>query len=116
MVVLVAARHFATDSVDGQRSRPSGVTRFDLLNVVGSSPARLASPEADNPARSARASIAAQIWACVSIAACGGIAIEGKPGAGTIIRSLGIITSTIWQSHCEATGAAVVLEQGGGGH
>ena len=42
----VACSTFATDSVDGQRRRPSGETRFDLLNVVGSSPAFLASPEA----------------------------------------------------------------------
>ena len=32
---------------DGQRGRPSGVMRFDLLNEVGSSPAFFASPEAE---------------------------------------------------------------------
>ena len=33
-VVPVAAKAFATDSVEGQRVRPSGVMRFDLLKVV----------------------------------------------------------------------------------
>ena len=47
----VAASDLATDSVEGQRARPSGVTRFDLLKVVGSRPAFLARPEADRPAR-----------------------------------------------------------------
>ena len=47
---------FATDSVDGQRGRPSGVMRFDLLNVVGSRPDFLASPDGDSPARAARRS------------------------------------------------------------
>jgi hypothetical protein len=41
--------------------------RFDLLNVVGSRPARRASPEAVNPARAARRSMADQTCACVSI-------------------------------------------------
>ena len=40
----MAASALATDSVEGQRARPSGVMRFDLLNVVGSSPERLARP------------------------------------------------------------------------
>src|SRR5688572_14140441 len=62
----VAASALATDSVDGQRARPSGVTRFDLLNVVGSRPERLASPDADSLARTARRSSAVQIWLCVS--------------------------------------------------
>jgi len=35
--------------------------RFDLLKVVGSSPARLASADGDSPARAARRSIAFQI-------------------------------------------------------
>ena len=67
-LVLVAASALATDSVDGQRWRPSGVMRFDLLKVVGSSPAFLASPEAVSLLRAARRSSAFQIWACVSIA------------------------------------------------
>src|SRR5258707_9648451 len=66
-VVLVAASDFATDSVEGQRARPSGVMRFDLLNVVGSSPAFLARPEAERPARAASRSRAFQIWAWVSM-------------------------------------------------
>src|ERR1700757_3861628 len=51
--LLVAASALATDSVEGQRSRPSAVTRLDLLKVVGSRPAGRASPEGDNPARAA---------------------------------------------------------------
>ena len=59
--VSVADSDFATDSVEGQRARPSGVMRLDLLKVVGSSPAFLASPEADRPARAASRSMAVQI-------------------------------------------------------
>ncbi len=66
MELLVAASALATNSVEGQRSRPSGVMRLDLLKVVGSRPARLASPEADSPARSASRSSAVQIWSWVS--------------------------------------------------
>ena len=44
-LVLVACSDLATDSVDGQRGRPSGVTRLDLLKVVGSRPAFLARPD-----------------------------------------------------------------------
>src|SRR5215467_10426112 len=66
-VAPVAASDFETDSVEGQRARPSGVMRFDLLNVVGSRPARLASPDADSPARAASRSIAVQICACVNM-------------------------------------------------
>ena len=65
--VLVAAKALAMDSVEGQRARPCGVTRFDLLKVVGSRPARRASPEADSPARAARRSMADQTCAWVSI-------------------------------------------------
>ena len=67
-VTFVAVSDLATDSVEGQRSRPPGVIRFDLLKVVGSSPARLASPDGYNPARAASRSIAVQICAWVSIA------------------------------------------------
>jgi hypothetical protein len=66
-LVPVAASAFATDSVDGQRGRPSGVTRLDLLNVVGSRPAFLASPDGVRPERLARLSIALQIWLWVSM-------------------------------------------------
>src|SRR3954469_2139675 len=69
-VVLVAASDFATDSVEGQRGRPSAVIRFDLLKGVGSSPAFLASPEADSPARAARRSTAFQISEWVNIWRC----------------------------------------------
>ncbi len=65
--VPVAASALAIDSVEGQRARPCGVMRFDLLKVVGSSPARRASPDADSPARAARRSMADQTCACVSI-------------------------------------------------
>ena len=54
-LVPVATSALATDSVDGQRARPAGVTRFDLLNVVGSSPARLARPDGERPARDSQA-------------------------------------------------------------
>jgi hypothetical protein len=67
-VTPVACSDFATDSVEGQRGRPCGVTRFDLLNVVGSSPAFLASPDADRPARAASRSTAFQMSEWVSIA------------------------------------------------
>src|SRR5262245_37338241 len=69
MLTPVAASALATDSVDGQRDRPSGVTRFDLLKVVGSSPDFFASPDGDRSARAARRSRAVQIWLCVSCAA-----------------------------------------------
>jgi hypothetical protein len=42
--------------------------RFDLLKVVGSRPAFLASPEAERPARAARRSTAFQMSEWVSIA------------------------------------------------
>src|SRR5688572_33070288 len=64
----VAWSDFASDSVDGHRARPSGVMRFDLLKVVGSSPARLANPDGDSLERAANRSSALQIWACVSMA------------------------------------------------
>ena len=63
MVVPVAASALATDSVEGQRGRPSGVMRFDLLKVVGSRPDFLARPDGESPARAARRSSAVQIWA-----------------------------------------------------
>ena len=69
-VTPVACSDFAIDSVEGQRGRPSGVMRFDLLKVVGSSPAFLASPEAERPARAASRSTAFQMSAWVSIARC----------------------------------------------
>src|SRR6185312_582676 len=65
----VAARDLATDSVEGQRGRPSGVMRLDLLKVVGSSPAFLARPEGVSLARAASRSRAVQIWLCVSMPA-----------------------------------------------
>src|SRR6266571_4305808 len=67
MELLVAASALDTDSVEGHRSRPSAVMRLDLLKVVGSRPERLASPEGDNPARSASRSSAVQIWPWVSM-------------------------------------------------
>ncbi len=48
IVAPVASSTLAIDSVDGQRNRPSGPSRFDLLNEVGSRPARRASPEGVN--------------------------------------------------------------------
>src|SRR6476619_2233886 len=66
-LVPAACNALATDSVDGHRCRPSGVTRLDLLNVVGSRPAFLASPDGDSLARAASRSIAVQIWLWFSI-------------------------------------------------
>src|ERR1700733_9087459 len=67
MLVPVAASALLIDSVEGQRARPDAVTRLDLLNVVGSRPARRARPDAESPARAARRSIADQTCVCVSI-------------------------------------------------
>src|SRR5690606_39449567 len=61
MSVCIACRILAMLSVEGQRGRPSDATRLDLLNVVGSSPALRARPEAVRWLRSARRSIAAQM-------------------------------------------------------
>ena len=44
----VASMILASNSVDGQRGRPSAESRFDLLKAVESRPARLARPEADS--------------------------------------------------------------------
>src|SRR5690606_33397037 len=63
----VASMILAMDSVDGQRGRPSADCRLDLLKAVESSPARLASAEADREWCAARASIAAQTRSCESI-------------------------------------------------
>src|SRR5258706_9888717 len=57
----VAASTLARLSVEGQRSLPSRVTRLDLLNVVGSRPARRARPEAVNPLSEASRSSARQM-------------------------------------------------------
>src|SRR5262249_41272904 len=67
MLVPVAASALASDSVEGQRGRPSRVMRFDLLKVVGSRPDFLARPDGDSPAAAARRSRADQTWAWVSM-------------------------------------------------
>ena len=59
-VAPVARRILEIDSVEGHRSRPSGLVRFDLLKLVASRPALRASPDAVMPWRAANASIAAQ--------------------------------------------------------
>ena len=51
-------------SVEGQRSRPSLLTRLERLKAVASSPATRASPEAVKPCRAASASMASQIALC----------------------------------------------------
>src|SRR5258708_14115811 len=84
----LAASAFASDSVEGQRSRPSAVMRLDLLKVVGSRPERLASPAGDSPARSASRSHAVQIWAWVSLGGALGCFAMGRPGP-----DLGVVTS-----------------------
>src|SRR5437660_3806061 len=89
-VVLVAASDFATDSVEGQRWRPSGVMRLDLLKVVGSSPARLASPDADSPERAASRSRAFQICAWVSMSCP--LVRESRERGRNLVKQVGIIT------------------------
>ncbi len=49
LVPAGAATQLSIDSVDGQRSRPSGLVRLDLLKLVASSPALRARPEAVIP-------------------------------------------------------------------
>jgi hypothetical protein len=97
MELLVAASALDTDSVDGHRSRPSGVTRLDLLNVVGSRPERLANPEGDSPARSASRSSAVQIWSWVSVRGAFGCLAMGQ-----LRQKLGIITSINRRPQCGA--------------
>src|SRR5262249_56045176 len=52
---------------EGEGGGAAGVRGFGVLKVVGSRPARRASPEAVNPARAARRSMADQTCACVNI-------------------------------------------------
>src|SRR6187399_267715 len=78
----VAASALEIDSVEGQRARPSGVMRFDLLKVVGSRPDFFASPDGDKSERSASRSRAVQIWWWVS----GALAIPVSFRVETIIR------------------------------
>src|SRR2546423_15538643 len=85
MVVPVADNAFATDSVEGQRARPSRVMRFDLLKVVGSSPDFLASPDGESPARVASRSRAVQILAWVNMA---GPPPEGETGEAGIFSKI----------------------------
>jgi len=54
-------------SVLGQRGRPSGVNRLDLLKAVGSRLAKRARADGDRPLLEARASIACQIQSCVNL-------------------------------------------------
>ena len=54
-------------SVEGQRSRPSLLTRLERLKAVASSPASFASPDAVKPCRFASESIASQMALCDSI-------------------------------------------------
>src|ERR1700716_1407035 len=85
-VTPVACSDLAIDSVDGQRLRPSGVMRFDLLKVVGSSPAFLAKPDAESPARAASRSTAFQIsewvsivrWCATAILRCGANSFDSE--------------------------------------
>ncbi|CUX31500.1 hypothetical protein AGR13a_Cc30121 [Agrobacterium genomosp. 13 str. CFBP 6927] len=56
-----------TDSVEGQRLRPSGPKRFDLLKDVGSRPARFANAEGVSSWRLASVSMALQIVSCDSM-------------------------------------------------
>ena len=108
-------RHFASDSVEGQRWRWSEVTRFDLLKVVGSSPARLARPDGEVPARLASASIAPQICAWVSMEVAGGedIAKPVARGRRMRIRNYNLIMTIRLRDRQRASFAHVVIgEQG----
>src|SRR5215467_6835474 len=121
-VAPVAASDFETDSVEGQRARPSGVMRFDLLNVVGSRPARLASPDAESPARAANRSIAVQICACVNMVGLPQVTDNSTTPVNECPR-IGIITCgprrpvhflTRFGAHC-AVAPLRELHQGEGG-
>src|SRR5947209_2530467 len=90
MSVEVPASDFATDSVEGQRWRPSGVMRLDLLKVAGSSPARLARPDAQSPDRAACRSRAFQLWAWVSMACP--LVRESRERGRILVKQVGIIT------------------------
>src|SRR3954470_9545940 len=67
MLACVASRIFDKLSVLGQRGLPCLVVRLLLLKVVGSSPARLAKPDADRWFFAANISMPRQIALCVSI-------------------------------------------------
>src|ERR1044072_9942171 len=96
MEELVAASALESDSFEGQRSRPSAVTRLDLLKVVGSGPERLARPEGDMPARSASRSSAVQTWIWVKISgALGCLAIENLCNRLGIIASFGSLAQIL---------------------
>src|SRR3569833_262918 len=56
-------------SVEGERSRPSRLTRLDRLKAVASRPASFASPDGVKPWRDARESMASQMALCDSISA-----------------------------------------------
>ncbi|MNL42624.1 hypothetical protein D3C87_1650890 [compost metagenome] len=64
----VASRILEMLSVEGQRSRPSLLTRLETLKAVASSPASLASAETDTPWRRASASMPSQMARCESMA------------------------------------------------
>ena len=63
----VTVRILATDSVEGQRGRPSRVMRLLGLKAVGSRPARRAKPDADRPCLAASRSIPRHTSACCSM-------------------------------------------------
>src|SRR5262249_30882095 len=84
-LVLVACRALATDSVEGQRWRPSGVTRLDLLKVVGSRPAFFARPDGVILARAAKRSMAVQIWLWLSMG------MDARTGCNCGFDRIGII-------------------------
>ncbi len=63
----VTVRILATDSVEGQRGRPSRVMRLLGLKAVGSRPARRAKPEAERPCLAANRSIPRHTSACCNM-------------------------------------------------
>src|SRR5215470_4213513 len=84
-LVFVACSDFATDSVEGQRGRPSEVTRLDLLKVVGSRPAFFARPDGVILACAAKRSMAVQIWLWLSMG------MDARTGCNCGFDRIGII-------------------------
>src|SRR6202051_4344111 len=115
-LVFVAVRALATDSVEGQRSRPSGVMRLDLLNEVGSRPAALARPEADRPARAASRSRAVHSCACVSIGSLASRDADLGPAIGIIayLREARMFKNPTFRKSVSAPITAGVFSDAGG--
>lgn len=77
-LISIAISTRAILSMRGHRGMPFGLSRFERLKVVGSSPASLASPEGDMFLSAAMASRRAQAHPAVSVSddACGRIGVK----------------------------------------